>query len=90
MDGYAKAHGLWPSLFFRLHYREDRVIKLPTISNDHKLLVVLSREELRRLFLASQRLKKRVLLGFIYLAVKALNPGKKSILKPHSSFATRG
>jgi len=54
--------------FFRLYDREDRVIKLPTIKNDRKLPVVLSREELRRLFVAPQRLKQRVLLSLIYSA----------------------
>lgn len=41
--------------FFRLYDREDRVIKLPTIKNDSKLPVVLSRKELKRLFFAPQR-----------------------------------
>lgn len=54
--------------FFRLYDREDRVIKLPTIKNDRKLPVVLSREELKRLFTAPQRLKQRVLLSLIYSA----------------------
>lgn len=54
--------------FFRLYDREDRVIKLPTIKNDRKLPVVLSREELKRLFIAPQRLKQRVLLSLIYSA----------------------
>lgn len=54
--------------FFRLYDREDRVIKLPTVSNDRKLPVVLSRSELKRLFLAPARLKQRVLLALIYSA----------------------
>ncbi|MFC1733810.1 tyrosine-type recombinase/integrase [candidate division KSB1 bacterium] len=54
--------------FFRLFDREDRLIKLPTIKNDRKLPVVLSRGELKRLFLAPQRLKQRVLLSLIYSA----------------------
>lgn len=54
--------------FFRLHDLEDRAIKLPTISNDRKLPVVLSTRELRRLFFAPQRLKQRVLLSLIYSA----------------------
>jgi integrase/recombinase XerD len=52
--------------FFRLYGLEDRVLKLPTISNDRKLPIVLSYEELRRLFFAPQRLKQRVLLMLIY------------------------
>jgi site-specific recombinase XerD len=54
--------------FFRLYDREDRIIKLPTIKNDRKLPVVLSREELKRLFIAPQRLKQRVLFALIYSA----------------------
>ena len=54
--------------FFRLYHREDRVIKLPTIKNDRKLPVVLSRKELKRLFFAPGRLKQRVLFALIYSA----------------------
>lgn len=54
--------------FFRLYDMEDRVLKLPTISNDRKLPTVFSREELKRLFAAPQRLKHRVLLSLIYSA----------------------
>lgn len=54
--------------FFRLYDREDRVIKLPTIKNDRKLPIVLSREELKQLFVSPQRLKQRVLLALIYSA----------------------
>ena len=54
--------------FFRLYDREDRVIKLPTIKNDRKLPVVLSRGELKRLFTVPQRLKQRVLFALIYSA----------------------
>jgi len=54
--------------FFRLYDLEDRVLKMPTISHDHKLPVVLSKQDLKRLFFASQRLKQRVLLSLIYSA----------------------
>ena len=54
--------------FFRLYDREDRVIQLPAIKNDRKLPVVLSREELKRLFFTPQRLKQRVLFALIYSA----------------------
>jgi len=47
---------------------EDRVLKMPTISNDRKLPVVLSQKELRRLFFAPQRLKQRILFALIYSA----------------------
>jgi integrase/recombinase XerD len=54
--------------FFRLYDLEDRVLKLPTVKNDRKLPVVLSYQELKRLFKAPQRLKHRVLLSLIYSA----------------------
>ncbi len=54
--------------FFRLYDLEDRVLRLPTIKNDRKVPVVLSRDELKRLFIAPQRLKQRVLLALIYSA----------------------
>lgn len=54
--------------FFRLYDLEDRVLKLPTISNDRKLPSVFSRAELKRLFAAPQRLKQRVIMSLIYSA----------------------
>jgi hypothetical protein len=39
--------------FFCLYGLEDRALRLPSLSNDGKLRVVLSAEELRRLFLCS-------------------------------------
>lgn len=54
--------------FFRLYDLEDRVLRLPTVKNDRKVPVVLSGEELKKLFAAPQRLKQRVLLALIYSA----------------------
>ena len=54
--------------FFRLYDMEDRILRMPTISNDRKLPIVLSAEELRRLFLAPQWLKHRALFALIYSA----------------------
>jgi integrase/recombinase XerD len=54
--------------FFRLYDMEDRILKLPSISHDKKLPVVLSYQELKRLFNAPQRLKQRVLFSLIYSA----------------------
>lgn len=65
--------------FFRLFGMEDRVLKMPTVANDRKLPVVLSREELRRLFMAPQRLKQRVLFALIYSA--GLRVGEVCALK---------
>jgi site-specific recombinase XerD len=54
--------------FFRLYDLEDRALRLPTIKNDRKLPIVLSKKELRRLFAAPQRLKHKVMLSLIYSA----------------------
>ena len=54
--------------FFRLYDLEDRALRLPTIKNDRKLPIVLSRKELRRLFKAPDRLKQRVMFSLIYSA----------------------
>jgi len=54
--------------FFKLYGLEDRVFRLPTVKNDRKVPVVISRQELKRLFVAPQRLKHRVLLALIYSA----------------------
>jgi integrase/recombinase XerD len=45
--------------FFRLCGLEARVLRLPRLSNVGNLPVVLSAEELRRLFFAPQQLKQR-------------------------------
>jgi hypothetical protein len=45
--------------FFHLYGLEDRALRLPRLSNDGKLPVAVSTEELRRLFFAPQRLKQR-------------------------------
>jgi site-specific recombinase XerD len=52
--------------FFRIYGLEDRILKMPTLSNDRKLPVVLSQEELKRLFSASKHLKQRILFALIY------------------------
>jgi hypothetical protein len=44
---------------FRLYGLEDCALRLPSLSNDGNLPVLLSAEELRRLFFAPQRLKQR-------------------------------
>jgi len=65
--------------FFRLYDRKDRAIRLPSVKNKRQLPVVLSREELKRLFVAPQRLKHRVLFSLIYSA--GLRIGEVSRLK---------
>ena len=54
--------------FFRLYDLEDRALRLPTIKNDRKLPIALSRDELRRLFKAPQRLNHTVMFSLIYSA----------------------
>ena len=53
---------------FRIHDLEDRIIKLPTLKNESKLPVVLSRPECKRLFNSGRILKHRVMLSLIYSA----------------------
>lgn len=47
---------------------EDRILKLPVLKSDSRVPVVFSKSELRRLFIAPQRLKQRVLFSLIYSA----------------------
>lgn len=54
--------------FFRLHDLDDRALRLPTLKSKRKLPDVFSREDLKELFKAPQRLKQRVLLALIYSA----------------------
>jgi site-specific recombinase XerD len=54
--------------FYRLYDMEDGLIKLPTLKSEKKLPVVFSREELKRLFMAPDRLKQRVMFCLIYSA----------------------
>ncbi len=65
--------------FFRLFDMEDRVLKLPSLKADVKLPVVLSQQELKRLFCVPQRLKQRVMFSLIYSA--GLRIGELSRLK---------
>jgi len=53
---------------FRIHDMEDRIIKLPTLKNESKLPVVLSRDECKLLFKSGRILKHRVMLSMIYSA----------------------
>jgi integrase len=65
-----QTHGARPSLFLPALWlgRPCFTLRLPGLSNDGNLPVVLLSEELRRLFFAAQRLKHRVLLTLIYSA----------------------
>ncbi|MFT6245475.1 MAG: site-specific recombinase XerD [Salibacteraceae bacterium] len=47
---------------------DDKRIELPVIRNAKKIIVVFSKEELKRLFLAPKSLKYRVILALIYSA----------------------
>jgi site-specific recombinase XerD len=67
-DTYFKHAVYGLRFFYRVYDLEDRAIRLPNLKNNRKLPVVFSQEELRRLFLAPQRLKQRVLLSLIYSA----------------------
>ncbi len=54
--------------FFRLYDLDDKALRLPALKKDQKLPVIFSQQELRRLFIAPQRLKHRVLFSLIYSA----------------------
>jgi integrase/recombinase XerD len=54
--------------FFRMYDREACALKLPSIKESKRLPVVLSREELKRLFKAPSRQKQRVMFYLIYAA----------------------
>lgn len=54
--------------FFKLYDLDDKALRLPGLKNNRKLPVVFSQAELKRLFMAPQRLKQRVLLSLIYSA----------------------
>jgi integrase/recombinase XerD len=54
--------------FFRMYDREVRALKLPSIKEPRRLPVVLSRQELKRLFVAPSRQKQRVMFCLIYAA----------------------
>ena len=54
--------------FFRMYDREACALKLPSIKEPKRLPVVLSREELKRLFIAPSRQKQRVMFCLIYAA----------------------
>lgn len=59
-------HGL--RFFFRMYDREDSALKLPSIKEEKRLPVVLSKEELKRLFTVPKRQKQRVIFCLIYSA----------------------
>ena len=67
-DTYFKHAVYGLRFFYRVYDLEDRAIRLPNLKNNRKLPTVFSQNELRRLFVAPQRLKQRVLLSLIYSA----------------------
>jgi len=67
-DTYFKHTVYGLRFFYRVYNLEDRAIRLPNLKSSHKLPVVFSTQELRKLFKAPQRLKQRVLLCLIYSA----------------------
>lgn len=54
--------------FYRLYGMDDQRIKLPIIRNTKKIIIVFSRQELKRLFKAPKSLKYRIILALIYSA----------------------
>jgi site-specific recombinase XerD len=54
--------------FYRLYNMDDKRIELPVIRDTKKIIIVFSKEELKRLFMAPKSLKHRVILALIYSA----------------------
>jgi site-specific recombinase XerD len=67
-DTYFKHAVYGLRFFFRIYDLDDKALRLPSLKKEHKLPVVFSQQELKRLFIAPQRLKQRVLLSLIYSA----------------------
>ena len=67
-DTYFKHAVYGLRFFFRIYDLDDKSLRLPALKNNRKLPIVFSQEELKRLFMAPQRLKQRVLLSLIYSA----------------------
>jgi integrase/recombinase XerD len=67
-ESYFK-HAIWGLRFlFKMLGQKERAIRMPSIPRNKALPVVLSKEECKRLFCASDNLKHRVLLCLIYSA----------------------
>lgn len=54
--------------FFRLYDLEDRALRLPVLQSKRTIPTVFSRQEIKRLLVAPQRLKQRVILALAYSA----------------------
>ncbi len=65
--------------FYKIHGKKDILLELPKIRHERKLPVVMSKQELQRLFEAPKKLKQRVLFALIYSA--GLRIGEVSRLK---------
>lgn len=65
-DSYFKFTVYGLRLAFRIEGLKDKRIELPSIKHERKLPIVLSREEVKRLFKACKYLKHRVLIGLLY------------------------
>lgn len=65
-DSYFKHTVYGLRFLFRLEGLNDKHILLPSIQKEKKLPVVLSREEVKAMFIQAILLKHRLLLGFLY------------------------
>lgn len=65
-DSYFKFTVYGLRFVYRMYGMKDKRIELPSIKRDKTLPVVLSREEVKRLLLAPQLLKHRVLIALLY------------------------
>lgn len=65
-DSYFKFTVYGLRFVYRMYGMKDKRIELPSIKQDKKLPVILSREEVKRLLTAPQLLKHRVLIALLY------------------------
>ena len=65
-DSYFKFTVYGLRFVYRMYGMKDKRIELPSIKRDKRLPVVLSREEVKRLLIAPQLLKHRILIGILY------------------------
>ena len=65
-DSYFKHTVYGLRLVYRMYHMKDKRIELPSIQREQTLPIVLSREEVKRLLVAPQLLKHRVLIALLY------------------------
>ncbi len=67
-ESYFKSTVYGLRYLFRLYSREDKLIKLPSLPHKKTLPVILSKQECKKIFSSSDKLKDRFMLAVIYSA----------------------